>query len=111
MTSATINGQTVDVEVIESDGSSGASLTHAEHALVTALDTYIRAHAAFVAAYPDARLVRVDSNRVLEDTEEGRIYLRYRHRGGVTELWGHRAGAASLDLERGIATVRQDPPR
>jgi len=111
MTKATINGQTVDVEIVEADGSSGASLTQAELALIAALDGYLRKHPAFAEAYPGAHLTRVDSNRILQDTDEGRFYLRYDHRGGDTEFWGHLAEESVLDFERGIAAVHIDRPR
>ena len=107
MIAATVNGQAVDVEIIEADGSSGAALEQTELDLIAAIDTRLRQHDAFVKAYPGARLTRVDSNRMLQDTEEGRFYLRYHHDGGNTEFWGHLAKAPALDFERGIVTVTQ----
>ena len=108
MTKATINGQPIDVEIIDPDGRSATSLTQTERALITALDNHVRKHPAFVAAYPAARLARVDSNRILHDTDEGRFYLRYHHQHGDAELWGHLADEPILDLERGIAAVDLD---
>lgn len=108
MTSATINGQTVDLEIIESDGSSGASPRPTELELITALDAYLRSRPAFADAYPGAHLTRVDSNRILQDTDEGRFYLRYRHQAGDTEFWGHRSETSALDVERGIVSVGPD---
>jgi len=108
VTGATINGQTVEIEVIEADGGSGASPTPAELTLIAALDGYLRKHPAFAEAYPGARLTRVDSNRMLRDTDEGRFYLRYDHAEGTTEFWGHLAEKPALDFERGIAQVKVD---
>jgi hypothetical protein len=110
MTKATIKGQPVDVEIIDTDGRSGTSLTQTERTLITALDNYVQKHPAFVGAYPAARLTRVDSDRILQDTDEGRFYLRYHHQHGDTELWGHLADTPILDLERGIAAIAGKPP-
>lgn len=107
MITATINGQTVDVEIIGADGRGGTALDQVELDLITAIDARLREHPDFATAYPGARLTRVDSNRMLQDTEEGRFYLRYHHAGGDTEFWGHQAAASALDFERGIVTVTQ----
>ena len=107
MITATINDQQVDVEIIETDGSSGTALEQAELSLITAIDAHLREHPDFAKAYPGAQLTRVESNRMLQDSEEGRFYFRYRHDGGETEFWGHLAMAPALDFERGIVTVTQ----
>ncbi|HKI58244.1 MAG TPA: hypothetical protein VKA00_03365 [Trueperaceae bacterium] len=105
MTATTVNGERVDVTIIEADGSSGASLTQAERAHVAALDAYLRTQPAFEDAYPGAHLTRVDSNRMIRDGEEGRFYLRYHHERGDTEFWGHLAETPYLDFERGVVAV------
>lgn len=110
MSTANINGQVVDVKVIEADGSPGTSLTEAEIGLLSALDAQLQAHPAFGQAYPRAQLTRVDSNRLLEASEEGRMYLRYHHERGDVEFWGHRATSPTVDMTRGIVTVASVPP-
>jgi len=107
MITATIHGQAVEVEVIEADGSSGTALDQDELDLIAALDARLREHPGFARAYAGARLTRVDTNRMLRDTEEGRFYLRYHHDGGDIEFWGHTAEAPVVDLERGIVAVRR----
>ena len=96
------------MEIIEADGRSGTALEQTELDLITAIDARLRQHEAFAQAYPGARLTRVDSNRMLQDTEEGRFYLRYHHAGGDTEFWGHKAAASAFDLARGIIAVGSD---
>ncbi|MEJ2288139.1 MAG: hypothetical protein P8Y02_05730 [Deinococcales bacterium] len=105
MISATINDQQVDVEIIEAGGTSGTALEQAELDLIAAIDSRLREHDAFGQTYPRARLTRVDSNRMLQDTEEGRFYLRYHHDGGEAEFWGHVAETPAVDFERGIVAV------
>ena len=108
MIAATVNEQQVDVQIIEADGRSGNALEQAEIDLISAIDTRLREHHAFAEAYLGARLTRVDSNRMLRNTEEGRFYLRYQHDGGTTEFWGHVANQPTLDFERGIVAVTAD---
>lgn len=108
MITASINGEMVDVEIIEADGRSGTTLDGAELDLIAAVDARLREHSAFASAYPHARLTRIDSNRMLQDSEEGRFYLRYHYDGGEAEFWGHQAGALSIDFERGIVAVTID---
>lgn len=107
MIAATVNGQAVDVEIIEADGSSGTALEQGELDLISAIDARLREHPSFARAYPGAQLTRVDSNRMLQDTEEGRFYLRYHHASGDAEFWGHRAETPVLDLERGIIAIER----
>ena len=48
------------------------------------MDTFLKANAEFQAAYPGAKLERVESNRGVEERHQGRYYLRYHHDGGAT---------------------------
>ena len=107
MTNQTINGVEVEIVVIAADGKTEADalLTVREAATVAAVDAALRADAAFQAAYPDAALVRVDSMRGVEETRNGRYYLRYHHAGGMTEFWGHVGQQAKLDFKKGIVGV------
>ncbi|BBL73236.1 hypothetical protein [Methylomagnum ishizawai] len=99
----TIDGQEVEICVISADGTEvEEALRPDERGLLGRIDAALKAHAGFCAAYPGARLVRVDSNRGLGDRDEGRSYLRYQHQGGITELWGNAADGVGVDLERGI---------
>lgn len=105
MTTASINGQRVEVDIIEPDGRSGNALEPSELDFITAIDAELRDHPGFAKCYPSARLTRVESNRILQDTDEGRFYFRYRHDRGDAEFWGHHAKTHNIDLERGIVTV------
>lgn len=74
----TIDGQEVEICVISADGTEvGEALRPDERGLLGKIDSALRADAGFCAAYPGARLVRVDSNHE----------LRYQHQGGITEPW------------------------
>jgi hypothetical protein len=103
MTTQTINGAAVEIVVILADGKTdpAATLDAREAATVAAVDLARRADAAFQAAYPSAALVRVDSMRGVEETRNGRYYLRYRYAGGVTEFWGHVGQQAKIDFKKG----------
>lgn len=103
MTTQTINGAAVEIVVILADGKTdpAATLDAREAATVAAVDLALRADAAFQAAYPSAALVRVDSMRGVEETRNGRYYLRYRYAGGVTEFWGHVGQQAKIDFKKG----------
>lgn len=93
MITATINNQAVDVEIIEAEFRSGTALDQAELDLIAEIDTRLRNHPDFVKAYPGARLDHVDSNRMLEDTEEGRstsgiaTTAGSRSSGGIPGTW------------------------
>jgi hypothetical protein len=105
MQSATINGQTIDLEVIPE-----GEATPLEVDAVARLDAALRADARFQAQYPNARLERVDSMRALRDDEDGRYYLRYSSSSGMTEFWGHTAAHATLNMARGIVAVQPVNP-
>jgi hypothetical protein len=106
MQSETINGQAVEICVIAEDGSELAEgLTAHERELLERIDATLRADAGFKAAHAEAKLVRVDSNRGLADTDEGRFYLRYQHQGGMAEFWGNLADVLTVDIKGGIVGV------
>jgi len=104
-----INGQVVDVVVIGADGIEVVEeLQQGERVLLAVIDAALQAEARFAKSCPEARLVRVDSNRGLGDREECRFYLRYQHsgKGSFAEYWGHVGDVAHLDMRRGIISVR-----
>jgi len=103
-----INGQAVDVVIIGADGIEVVeALQQGECELLSRIDTALQAEARFSKSCPEARLVRIDSNRGFGDREECRFYLRYQHsgKGGFAEYWGHVGDVAHLDMRRGIISV------
>ncbi len=102
-----INGQDVEVVVMAADGRTDpqALLNEREAATVAAVDTTLQANAQFTTTYPSAQLVRVDSNRGVNEHRQGRYSLRYQHPGGTTEFWGHVAKTASVDFKKGVVGV------
>jgi len=102
---ASVNGQPVDVAIIGAEPGAEARLLPNELALIAALERALRGDPAFGAACPGARLVRVDTNRLLAEDEDGRIYLRYAHVGGVSEWWGRAGERLAIDHGRGLVAV------
>lgn len=101
-----INGQDIEAVTIEADGTEAESgLQAREKALLEKIDTALRADADFATVCPEAQLVRVDSNRGLAETDAGRFYLRYQHKGGMAEFWGNVADKLTVDLKGGIVSV------
>ena len=106
MQSETINGQAVEVCIIAENGTELAeSLTPAERGLLERMDAALKADAEFQMAHSDAMLVRIESNRGMADVDEGRFYLRYRHKGGMAEFWGNVGSEAGVDFEKGMVWV------
>ncbi len=107
MTHQPINGHDVDVVVIAADGKPDpqALLDAREVATIAAVDTTLHANAQFKSTYPGAQLVRVESNRGVNEHRQGRYYLRYQHTGGTAEFWGHVAKTASVDFKKGVVGV------
>lgn len=106
MRSETINGQAAEICVIAADGTElDEGLTPKERDLLERLDAALQADAGFQAAHQGAALVRVDSNRGLADGDEGRFYLRYKHKAGMAEFWGNVGGKARVNLKRGVVCV------
>ena len=106
MQKTTINGQAVEVCVIAADGNEAADgLQQGERELLAKIDAALRADAGFAKACPDARLVRVDSNRGFADRDAGRFYLRYQHKAGMAEFWGNAADVLTVDIKGGTVGV------
>ena len=107
MSTQVINDTDVEVTIIAADGTSdtAAALLPREVATVKAVDTVLQANEEFTAAYPGARLERVESNRGIDEKRHGRFYLRYRYTGGVTEFWVHVSREPRFDFKKGIVGV------
>ncbi len=106
MSTTIINGQEIEVVTVGEDGATiEESLSKSELAAFCRLDSVLRSHPDFQSAYPDARLVRVDSMRGIGEEEEGRYYLRYQYGADSTEFWGNIAEAERVDCEQGIISV------
>lgn len=96
----------IEVQVIAEDGSSlGQDLRSDETVAIESLDHTLKADPGFQSAYPNAKLVRIDSNRGIQNSEAGRYYLRYQYENGVTEFWGHHVKKAYVDCEQGLVGV------
>lgn len=102
-----INGQTTEVVIIAPDGTEiMEELTPVERCLLEKIDLTLRVNSDFDNTYLKAQLVRIDSNRGLNDRDEGRFYLRYKHIGGMAEFWGNVSDESQVDMERGIICVK-----
>lgn len=104
----TINGQDIEFVIIAADGIEVVEdLQQGERELLAKIDAALHAEARFAKSCPEARLVRIDSNRGLGDRDECRFYLRYQHsgKGSFAEYWGHVGDVAHLDMRRGIISV------
>src|SRR5512144_2944607 len=100
MDTQTINGHPVDVVIIAADGATrDEPLTPRERWTVAAVDAVLTGNPAFQAAYPAAQLVRVDANRSVAETRQGRYYLRYHDAGGAMHFWGYRSSSARVDFK------------
>ncbi len=109
MNQVQINGQAVDVEII-ADATPGAlELTDGERGTLEALDSALRANSEFIRAYPNARLERVDSMRALQDTNQGRFYLRYSSGEDISEFWACLGTATKLELDTGRFVLHLNP--
>ena len=74
------------------------------------MDTYLRTNTAFTAAYPAAKLARMDSMRGMDEHRHGRYYLRYHSATGVTECWGYLSrDKPTFDLTKGVVGVIATP--
>ena len=110
MSQQTINSQAVEVVIIAADGTTlEETLTPRETWTVQAVDAFLKGNAEFQAAYPGARLERVESNRGIQENRQGRYYLRYRHAGGVTEFWGYLSTKPKFDFKKGVVGVVAAP--
>ena len=102
-----LNGQEeIDVQVIAQNGNSlNQGLLQNEIIVFERLDRTLKANPEFQTAYPNAKLIRIDSNRGIKENEAGRYYLRYQYDKGITEFWGHHAGSAYVDCDQGLVGV------
>ena len=77
------------------------------------MESLLRANDEFQAAYPDARLVWVESNRGVPENRQGRYYLRYHHDHGATEFWGYLSSKPRFDFKKGVVgvVVAPDTPK
>ena len=86
-----------------------SELTSRELSALEALDQTLRGNADFIGRYPNSKLVRIDSMRLLPESTSGRYYLRYSSDVGMVEFWGHVSRQARFDLKRGILSVAPSP--
>ena len=107
MKSQLLNGQDgIDIQIIAKDGTTlELDLLPDEITTIESLDRTLKAHPGFQSAYPNARLVHIDSNRGIQDSEAGRYYLRYQYDTGITEFWGHRSDSTYVDCDQGLAGI------
>ena len=101
------NGQNeIDVQIIAEDGTSlNQDLLPNEAIFFDSLDRALKANPEFQAAYPNAKLIRIDSNRGIKEDEAGRYYLRYQYDKGITEFWGHHARSTYVDCDQGLVGI------
>ncbi len=101
-----INGREIEAVIVGEDRAAiEESLSESERAAFGRLDSALRSHPDFQAAYPDARLVRVDSMRGIGEDEDGRYYLRYQYGDHSTEFWGNIAETEKVDCEQGLVSI------
>jgi len=101
------NGQDeIDILIIAEDGTSlNQDLLPDEVVTFEGLDRTLKSNPEFQAAYPNAKLIRIDSNRGIKEDEAGRYYLRYQHDKGITEFWGHHASITYIDCDQGLVGI------
>ena len=89
------------------------TLTPREAWTVAAVDALLKGNAEFQAAYPGAKLERVESNRGVPENRQGRYYLRYHHDHGATEFWGYLSTKLRFDFKKGVVgvVVAPDTPK
>ena len=108
MKSQLLNGQDkIDIQVIAEDGTSlNQDLFPDEVVTFKSLDHTLKSNPKFQAAYPNAKLIRIDSNRGIKESEAGRFYLRYKYDKGITEFWGHHASSTYVDCDQGLVGIQ-----
>ncbi|HEY8159278.1 MAG TPA: hypothetical protein VIF10_11310 [Methylobacter sp.] len=101
------NGQDViDIQIIAEDGTTlNHGLLPEEVVAFESLDRTLKAHPVFQSTYPNAKLIRIDSNRGIQEEEAGRYYLRYQYDAGITEFWGHHASSTYVDCDQGLIGI------
>lgn len=97
----------VEIVVIASDGTDGGKiLSPEEFTLLSAVRAALEGHEDFLAHYPGAKLVRVDSNQGEKMTSKGRLYLRYAQEGKApSEWWGCYGKHPKIDFHSGVVMV------
>lgn len=109
MKSRQINGQNaIELQVIAEDGITlNLDLFPDEFATIESLDRTLKASPKFQSVYPNAKLIRIDSNRGIQVGGAGRYYLRYQHDAGIAEFWGHHANSTYVDCEQRLVGIAQ----
>ena len=106
MSQQTLNDQAVEVAILTADGTTlNDTLTPREAWTVQAVDAFLKSNTEFQAAYPGARLERVDSNRGVAENRQGRYYLRYHYEHGATEFWGYLSTQPKFNFKKGVVGV------
>jgi hypothetical protein len=101
------NGQDeIDIQIIAEDGTAlDPDLLPDEVVTFENLDHTLKVCPEFQAAYPNAKLIRIDLCRGTQDDEAGRYYLRYQHDAGITEFWGHHANITYVNCDQGLVGI------
>lgn len=104
MKSQLFNGQDeIDIQIIAEDGTNlNQDLLPDEVVAFESLDRTLKADPGFQSTYPNAKLIRIDSNRGIQESEAGRYYLRYQYDVSITEFWGHHANTTYVDCDQGL---------
>lgn len=106
MSQQIINDQAVEVAILRADGTTlNETLTPRKAWTVQTVDAFLKGNAEFQAAYPGARLTRVESNQGLDEHRQGRYYLRYHHEHGATEFWGYLSTQPKFNFKKGVVGV------
>jgi hypothetical protein len=96
----------IDIQIIAEDGTSlDQDLLPDEIVAFESLDHILKSNPEFQAIYPNAKLIRVDSNRGIKEYVAGRYYLRYQYDKGITEFWGHHASSTYVDCDQGLVGI------
>jgi hypothetical protein len=106
-----MNLENVKTIVIDSDGKlHEATLEAREQAILEAVDAAIRANPNFETQLPDAILEHVESMRCIKETDDGRLYLRYRTSKNPVplEFWGCLANNPRVDWASGFVHVTEE---
>ncbi len=106
-----MNLENIKTIVITSDGKlQEAALEAREQAMLEAVDDAIRANPNFEVELPDAILEHVESMRGIKETDDGRLYLRYRTSKNPVplEFWGCLAKNPRLDWASGFVHVTEE---
>jgi hypothetical protein len=97
----------IDIQIIDANGTAlNLDLLANEVATLESLDRTLKSDPVFQTAYPNAKLIRIDSNRGIKEDEAGRYYLRYQYDSGITEFWGHYASSTYVDCDQGLVGIQ-----